>query len=96
MRQSHKTVLVWIMLIFAFVVMWQILNNQRAEEKRILFSTFTQDVDQHPEKFKAGSSIQIRRNQDSAEFHGSTPTARTSSPPASSATSCSTSWTRGS
>ena len=70
MRQSHKTVLLWVTLIFAFVAIWQILNNQRAEEKRILFSTFVQDVDQHPEKFKAGSSIQIRRNQDGAEFHG--------------------------
>ena len=70
MRQSHKTVLLWVTLIFAFVAIWQILNNQRAEEKRILFSTFVQDVDQHPEKFKAGSSIQIRKNQDGAEFHG--------------------------
>jgi cell division protease FtsH len=70
LRQSHKTVLLWVTLIFAFVAIWQILNNQRAEEKRILFSTFAQDVDQHPEKFKAGSSIQIRRNQDGAEFHG--------------------------
>ena len=70
MRQSHKTVLLWITLIFAFVAIWQILNNQRTEEKRILFSTFAQDIDQHPEKFKAGGSIQIRRNQDGAEFHG--------------------------
>ena len=70
MRQSHKTVLLWITLIFAFVAIWQILNNQRAEEKRILFSTFAQDVDQHPEKFKANGSIQIRKNQDGAEFHG--------------------------
>jgi cell division protease FtsH len=70
LRQSHKTVLLWITLIFAFVAIWQILNNQRAEEKRILFSTFVQDVDQHPEKFKPGSSIQIRKNQDGAEFHG--------------------------
>jgi len=58
LRQSHKTVLLWITLIFAFVAIWQILNNQRAEEKRILFSAFTQDVDQHPEKFKAGGSVQ--------------------------------------
>jgi cell division protease FtsH len=70
LRQSHKTVLLWITLIFAFVAIWQILNNQRAEEKRILFSTFVMDVDQHPEKFKPGSSIQIRKNQDGAEFHG--------------------------
>jgi len=70
LRQSHKTVLLWITLIFAFVAIWQILNNQHPEEKKILFSTFAQDVDQHPEKFKVGGSIQIRRNQDGAEFHG--------------------------
>jgi cell division protease FtsH len=69
LRQSHKTVLLWITLIFAFVAIWQILNNQRAEEKHILFSQFTQDVE-HPEKFKPSASIQIRRNQDGAEFHG--------------------------
>ena len=70
MRQSHKTVLLWVTLIFAFVAIWQILNNQRAEEKRIPFSTFVQDVDQHPEKFKAGIPLQIRKNQDGAEYHG--------------------------
>jgi cell division protease FtsH len=69
-RQSHKTVLLWITMIVAVGVIWQFLNGQRVEEKRILFSTFAQDVDQHPEKFKAGSSITIRKNQESAEFHG--------------------------
>ena len=29
MRQGHKTFLVWIMLIFAFVVVWQFLNSQQ-------------------------------------------------------------------
>ncbi|HLK90519.1 MAG TPA: ATP-dependent zinc metalloprotease FtsH [Polyangia bacterium] len=70
MRQSHKTVLLWITLIFAFVVIWQFLNNQRASETHVLFSSFVQDIDQHPEKFKAGSAIQIRKNQESAEFRG--------------------------
>ena len=69
-RQSHKTVLLWITLIFAFVVIWQFLSGQRAEEHRVLFSTFVQDVDQHPEKFKAGAPITIRKNQESAEFRG--------------------------
>jgi cell division protease FtsH len=69
LRQSHKTVLLWITLIFAFVAIWQILNNQRAEEKRIPFSQFSQEVEQHPEKFKANGLIQIRKNQDGAEFH---------------------------
>jgi cell division protease FtsH len=69
-RQSHKTVLLWITLIFAFVVIWQFLNGQRAQENHVLFSTFVQDIDQHPEKFKAGSAITIRKNQESAEFRG--------------------------
>jgi cell division protease FtsH len=69
-RQSHKTVLLWITLIFAFVVIWQFLNNQRASETHVLFSQFVQDVDQHPEKFKANSAIQIRKSQESAEFRG--------------------------
>ncbi|HXT95420.1 MAG TPA: ATP-dependent zinc metalloprotease FtsH [Polyangia bacterium] len=70
MRQSHKTVLLWITLIFAFVVIWQFLNNQRASETHVLFSQFVQDVDQHPEKFKPSAPIEIRKNQESAEFRG--------------------------
>jgi cell division protease FtsH len=69
-RQSHKTVLLWITLIFAFVVIWQFLNGQRAQENKVLFSTFVQDIDLHPEKFKVGSAITIRKNQESAEFRG--------------------------
>ena len=77
MRQSHKTVLLWITLIFAFVVIWQFLSGQRAEEHRLLFSTFVQDIDQHPEKFKAGVPITIRKNQESAEFRGQYATGET-------------------
>src|SRR5450631_2193155 len=69
-RQSHKTVLLWITLIFAFVVIWQFLNGQRAQENHVLFSQFVQEVDQHPERFKAGSAITIRKNQENAEFRG--------------------------
>jgi ATP-dependent Zn protease len=58
------------MLIIAFFVVYQFLSGNRPDDHRIAFSVFMQDVDQHPEKFKAGSSIQIRRNQDGAEFHG--------------------------
>jgi cell division protease FtsH len=70
LRQSHKTVLLWITLIFAFVVIWQFLNGQRTEERHLLFSTFVQDVEQHPEKFKAGAAIRITKNQESAEIRG--------------------------
>ena len=54
MRQSHKTVFLWLTLIFAFVVIWRFLNEQRAEERHLVFSAFIQDIDQHPEKFKPG------------------------------------------
>jgi len=57
-------------MIVAVGVIWQFLNGQRVEEKRILFSQFAQDVDQHPEKFKANTPITIRKNQESAEIHG--------------------------
>ena len=44
-RQSHKTFLLWIMLIFAFVVVWQFLNSQRPEDHHLYFSAFVQDVE---------------------------------------------------
>src|SRR5450432_4124390 len=69
-RQSHKTFLLWIMLILLFLVVWQFLSKQGTEDRHLLFSTFVSDVDQHPEKFKATSAIQIRRTQDSAELKG--------------------------
>jgi len=69
-RQGHKTFLVWVMLIFAFFVVYQFLSGNRPDDHRVAFSTFMQDVDQHPEKFKAGTPIQIRKTQDAADFRG--------------------------
>jgi cell division protease FtsH len=69
-RQGHKTFLVWVMLIFAFFVVYQFLSGNRPDDHRVAFSMFMQDVDQHPEKFKAGAAIQIRKTQDAADFRG--------------------------
>jgi cell division protease FtsH len=69
-RQGHKTFLVWVMLIFAFFVVYQFLSGSRPDDHRVAFSLFMQDVEQHPEKFKAGASIQIRKTQDAADFRG--------------------------
>jgi len=69
-RQGHKTLLVWVMLILAFFVVYQFLNGNRPEDHRMAFSMFMQDVDQHPEKFKATPAIQIRKAQDAADFRG--------------------------
>ena len=70
MRQGHKTFLVWVMLIFAFFVVYQFLSGNRPDDHRLAFSLFMQDVEQHPEKFKSGTSIQIRKTVDSADFRG--------------------------
>jgi cell division protease FtsH len=69
-RQSHKTFLVWVMLIFAFLVVWQ-LFNQRPNEGKIPFSTFIQKLEKSPEEFKP-KSLQIRMNStgNHAEFKG--------------------------
>ena len=40
MRQSHKTFLVWVMLIFAFFVVYQFLNGNRPDDHRVPFSLF--------------------------------------------------------
>ena len=69
-RQGHKTFLVWVMLIFAFFVVYQLLSGSRPDDHKMAFSLFMQDVEQHPEKFKAGASIQIRKAQDAADFRG--------------------------
>src|SRR5262249_52810773 len=69
-RQSHKTFLLWIMLILLFLVVWQFLSKQGEQDHHLLFSTFVSDVESHPEKFKQSYAIQIRKNQDSAELKG--------------------------
>ena len=51
-------------------MVWQFLNSQRPTDHPLLFSMFVQDVEQHPEKFKAGTPITIKKNNESAEFRG--------------------------
>jgi cell division protease FtsH len=68
-RQGHKTFLVWVMLIFAFLVVWQIFS-QRAPETPMSFYTFLQKVEKTPEEFKTSVPIEIRTNGDYAEFRG--------------------------
>jgi cell division protease FtsH len=68
-RQGHKTFLVWVMLIFAFLVVWQIFS-QRTPETPMSFYTFLQKVEKTPEEFKTSVPIEIRTNGDYAEFRG--------------------------
>ena len=58
------------MLIIAFFVVYQFLSGNRPDDHRLAFSKFMSDVELHPENFKSGASIQIRKTQDAAEFRG--------------------------
>ena len=69
MRQGHKTFLVWVMLIFAFLVVWQIFSRS-PQETPMAFSTFIQKVEKSPEEFKPNAPIEIKTNGDYAEFKG--------------------------
>ncbi len=57
------------MLIFAFLVVWQIFS-QRPQETPLAFSAFIQKVEKTPEEFKPNIPIEIRTNGDYAEFRG--------------------------
>jgi cell division protease FtsH len=58
------------MLIFAFLVVWQ-LFNQRPSEAKVPFSTFMQKIEKSPEEIKP-KSLQIRMSNsgNNAEFKG--------------------------
>jgi len=67
-RNSHKTILVWAMLLFTFFLVWQLINP-RAQDQKLAFSEFIQKVEKSPGDFKA-TPLQIRMNGNNAEFRG--------------------------
>jgi cell division protease FtsH len=68
-RNSHKTVLVWVMMIFAFIVVWQLINPRQVEQQ-LTFSEFIQKVEKSPADFKPAPPLEIRMNGNHAEFRG--------------------------
>ena len=68
MRNSHKTILVWAMLLFTFFLVWQLINP-RATDQKMAFSEFIQKVEKSPADFKT-TPLQIRMNGNNAEFRG--------------------------
>jgi len=71
-RQGHKTFFVWVTLLLALFVVYQLLNAPRPDNKPLPFSTFISEVEQHPEKFKDAPpvKISISAKGQSAEFSG--------------------------
>jgi len=67
-RNSHKTILVWAMLLFTFFLVWQLINPRTTDQK-LAFSEFIQKVEKSPADFKS-TPLQIRMNGNNAEFRG--------------------------
>jgi len=68
-RNSHKTILVWMMMIFAFIIVWQLINPRQTEQP-MAFSDFIQKVEKSPADFKSAPPLEIRMNGNHAEFRG--------------------------
>ncbi|MDZ4693729.1 MAG: ATP-dependent zinc metalloprotease FtsH [Deltaproteobacteria bacterium] len=68
MRQSHKTFLLWIMLILAFLIVWQLLNPKNPLEP-VQFSQFLSDVEKKPESIR---NLTIQMNDNYATYTGET------------------------
>ena len=53
MRQSHKTLLVWLMMGLASVAAYQLISSARlSEDKKPSFSDFMQEVEKNPSHIK--------------------------------------------
>jgi cell division protease FtsH len=68
-RNSHKTVLVWVMMIGAFILVWQFINPRQVEQQ-LTFSEFIQKVEKSPADFKTAPPLEIRVSGSHAEFRG--------------------------
>ncbi len=52
MKQSHKTILLWVLLILMFVSIYNLFTTPKNDEGKVDFSAFIQDVEKNPEKLK--------------------------------------------
>jgi len=53
LKQSHKTILLWILLIFMFLGIYSLFtSNPTQKQGKVDFSQFVQDVEKNPEKIK--------------------------------------------
>jgi cell division protease FtsH len=66
LRQSHKTILLWVLLILMFVSIYNLFTSQAKDDGKLKFSQFTADLEKQPARFK---QIVIRPKADSqAEY----------------------------
>ena len=65
MKQSHKTILLWILLIFMFLGIYSLFTTPVREQGKVDFYQFVQDVEKNPEKIK---KVTIKGNKYDIEY----------------------------
>src|SRR5215831_10698043 len=49
MRQSHKTILLWVLLILMFLSVYNLFQGQKNEDQKVQFSQFISRVEKDPQ-----------------------------------------------
>jgi cell division protease FtsH len=65
LKPSHKTILLWVLLILMFVSIYNLFTTPSREEGKLDFSQFIQDVDKNPEKIK---KVVVKGSRYSVEY----------------------------
>ncbi|HJZ89196.1 MAG TPA: AAA family ATPase [Polyangia bacterium] len=52
MRQSHKTILLWVLLILMFLSVYNLFQGQKSDDQKVSFSDFIARVDKEPQHIK--------------------------------------------
>ena len=60
MKQSHKTLLLWVLLIMMFLAIWQFLSPERPPATQVAFSEFLTQVKADKEKEPHVESVSIK------------------------------------
>ncbi len=60
MKQSHKTLLLWVLLIIMFAAIWQLLNPERPPATPVAFSEFMAQVHADKEKEPHVESVSVK------------------------------------
>ncbi len=60
MKQSHKTLLLWVLLIVIFLAIWTLLNPNQPSAKTVSYTDFLAKVEANPDKEQHVESVTIK------------------------------------
>ena len=63
MKQSHKTLLLWVLLIVMFLAIWQFLSPERTQTALVPFSEFMTQVHADKDKDPHVESVSIKERE---------------------------------